>query len=159
LINFKDKCTGDLKASNIKVDTMTKSITGQIDSLEKGLKSYTQALLHTSQTNLKGEIDTLIQKIQENRMENHRYALDLKNAAGELKTEKELLSNIRNEIYSQFDTTTCSFKEMHKGTNENFEKMKEEYEVIKKKFTEIAEFVKVYYWLTLGCKIQKELRS
>jgi hypothetical protein len=138
---------------------MTKSMTGQIDSLEKGLKSYTQALVETSQINLKGEIDNLIQKIQENRMENHRCALDLKNAAGELKTEKELLSNIKNEIYSQFDITTSSFKDMHKGTNENFEKMKEEYDLIKKKFTEIAEFVKVYNWLILGCKIQEELRS
>lgn len=151
LINFKDKCIGDLKASNIKVDTMTKSITGQIESLEKGVKSYAQVLVETSKTNLKSEIDSLIQKIQENKMENHRYAVDLKNAASELKTEKELLSNIKNEIYSQLDSTSNSFKEMHKGTNENFDKIRDEYELIKKKFTEIAEFVKVEIFLKLGC--------
>ena len=130
---------------------MTKSITGQIESLEKGVKSYAQVLVETSKTNLKSEIDSLIQKIQENKMENHRYAVDLKNAASELKTEKELLSNIKNEIYSQLDSTSNSFKEMHKGTNENFDKIRDEYELIKKKFTEIAEFVKVEIFLKLGC--------
>ena len=38
-------------------------------------------------------------------------------------------------------------------TNENFEKMKDDYEVIKKKFTEMAEFVKVHNCLMIGCKI------
>lgn len=143
LLNFKEKCTGDLKSSNQKVETMSKSISGQLESLEKGVKSYSQMLVESNEKNFKSEFNIFGQKLQEIKMENHKCAHDLKIAANELKTEKDKLLNIRMEIYGQFDLTTSNFKDLNHQTNENFEKMREEYETIKRKFTEIAEFVKV----------------
>ena len=128
---------------------MSKSISGQLESLEKGVKSYSQMLVESNEKNFKNEFSGITQKLQEIKMDNHRYAQDLKNAANELKTEKDKLTNIRYEIYGQLDLATNSFKEINKQTNENFDKIKEEYETIKRKFTEIAEFVKVSFTIII----------
>ena len=159
LINFKDKYTGEMKVSKEKVETMSKSIAGQLDSLEKGVKSYSHMLVDTSEKNVKVDFDNLSQRLSDIRMENHRYAVDVRNTANELKIENDKILNIKKEIYNTFDLTTLNFKDLNKQTNEHFDQIKEEYDLMKKKFTEIAEFVKVFIIYNKGCKIPQKYRS
>ena len=129
---MKEKSNADLKLTNLKVDSMSKSISSQFDYLEKELKSYSQVLVEQCDKNFKFELNTINQKFQDMKIENHRYAIDLKNTANDLKVDYEKLTNIKSEMYIKLDILTNNLKQQTKTINENLEKIKEDNEKINK---------------------------
>ena len=140
---MKEKSIADLKLTNLKVDSMSKSISSQFDYLEKELKSYSQVLVEQCDKNFKFELNTINQKLQDMKIENHRYAIDLKNTANDLKVDYEKLTNIKNEMYIKLDILTNNLKQQTKTINENLEKIKEDNEKINKKINKMFENVYV----------------
>ena len=140
---MKEKSNADLKLTNLKVDSMSKSISSQFDYLEKELKSYSQVLVEQCDKNLKFELNTINQKFQDMKIENHRYAIDLKNTANDLKVDYEKLTNIKSEMYIKLDILTNNLKQQTKTINENLEKIKEDNEKINKKINKMSENVHV----------------
>ena len=140
---MKEKSNADLKLTNLKVDSMSKSISSQFDYLEKELKSYSQVLVEQCDKNFKFELNTINQKLQDMKIENHRYAIDLKNTANDLKVDYEKLTNIKNEMYIKLDILTNNLKQQTKTINENLEKIKEDNEKINKKINKMSENVHV----------------
>ena len=140
---MKEKSNADLKLTNLKVDSMSKSISSQFDYLEKELKSYSQVLVEQCDKNFKFELNTINQKLQDMKIENHRYAIDLKNTANDLKVDYEKLTNIKSEMYIKLDILTNNLKQQTKTINENLEKIKEDNEKINKKINKMSENVHV----------------
>ena len=140
---MKEKSNADLKLTNLKVDSMSKSISSQFDYLEKELKSYSQVLVEQCDKNFKFELNTINQKFQDMKIENHRYAIDLKNTANDLKVDYEKLTNIKSEMYIKLDILTNNLKQQTKTINENLEKIKEDNEKINKKINKMSENVHV----------------
>ena len=140
---MKEKSNADLKLTNLKVDSMSKSISSQFDYLEKELKSYSQVLVEQCDKNFKFELNTINQKFQDMKIENHRYAIDLKNTANDLKVDYEKLTNIKSEMYIKLDILTNNMKQQTKTINENLEKIKEDNEKINKKINKMSENVHV----------------
>ena len=140
---MKEKSNADLKLTNLKVDSMSKSISSQFDYLEKELKSYSQVLVEQCEKNFKFELNTINQKFQDMKIENHRYAIDLKNTANDLKVDYEKLTNIKSEMYIKLDILTNNLKQQTKTINENLEKIKEDNEKINKKINKMSENVHV----------------
>ena len=140
---MKEKSNADLKLTNLKVDSMSKSISSQFDYLEKELKSYSQVLVEQCEKNFKFELNTINQKFQDMKIENHRYAIDLKNTANDLKVDYEKLTNIKSEMYIKLDILTNNMKQQTKTINENLEKIKEDNEKINKKINKMFENVYV----------------
>ena len=138
---MKEKSNADLKLTNLKVDSMSKSISSQFDYLEKELKSYSQVLVEQCDKNFKFELNTINQKFQDMKIENHRYAIDLKNTANDLKVDYEKLTNIKSEMYIKLDILTNNLKQQTKTINENLEKIKEDNEKINKKINKMSENV------------------
>ena len=138
---MKEKSNADLKLTNLKVDSMSKSISSQFDYLEKELKSYSQVLVEQCEKNFKFELNTINQKFQDMKIENHRYAIDLKNTANDLKVDYEKLTNIKSEMYIKLDILTNNLKQQTKTINENLEKIKEDNEKINKKINKMSENV------------------
>jgi len=85
LLNFKEKAQNDLKNYKEKFDTLNKTFLSQIDSTEKGIKSYARSLVDDSVKDFKIEIEGLTDRINEIRLNNHKYAADLIKTSNELK--------------------------------------------------------------------------
>ena len=104
---------------------------------------YSKSLNETTERNYKLEVENLSNRISDTRMDNHRHAVDLQKTSVELKNEIEKNLNMKKDLLTQFDTGVLNIKDQYKLTNDEFEKIKIEYELIKKKFNETAEFIKV----------------
>jgi len=91
---------------------------------------------------LKSDLELFQEKLSELRMENNRYAVDLRNSASDLKKEMEKTKDIQKEIYNELENNLKKTKEIYNKTNESFYYLQNDYEVIKSKFKEVAEFIK-----------------
>ena len=143
MINAKETSSIDLKFFKERLDTIMKICNSQIDSSEKGLKLYAKSLNETTERNYKLEVENLSNRISDTRMDNHRHAVDLQKTSIELKNEAENIMNLKKDVLTQFDKGVLNIKDQINVTNNEFEKLKSEYEIMKKKFNETAEFIKV----------------
>jgi len=114
-------------------------------------------LVDDSVKDFKIEIEGLTDRINEIRLNNHKYAADLIKTSNELKIEKDMITNIRKEIYEKFDFKVNEFMNMHNLISEHFEKVKSEFSTMKGKFTELSEFIKdVRFRRNLGVDVSRK---
>jgi len=96
-------------------------------------------MLKDTEANFKRESQNLSLKIDDLRMENNRYAVDLKKTAAELTANKD---TFKNQINKQIE----EFMEKKKGSKKdklaNYQLLKEELESIKRRLGDFTEFKK-----------------
>lgn len=147
LLNFKEMTNITMNKSKDRIETFTKSVKSQLEMSEAGMKVYMKGILDVSEKNSKLEFDNFDGKIANVRMENNRYAVDLKNSAIELKSEKEEVIRIKNELHSIVESSSKLNLDKIEHFYDKFLGLSAEYDVIKVKFNEIAEFIKVIIYL------------
>jgi hypothetical protein len=114
-------------------------------------------MLQESEINFKREYENIGIKIIDMRMENNKYAFDLKKSANELIEEKKFLLEMKSHIENKIEEYFNKSKEINKNTIDNFEVIKGEYFNIKNKFIELSEFIKdVRFRKNLGVDISKK---
>jgi hypothetical protein len=157
LMTFKEKHTLDLKAYKERVDGQIREMSMQLENVEKHLKLYTAKLMEQTEESYKKEISHVGDRLSELRMENHKYAFNLQKTANELAVEYDKILNIKSEVYKKLDDSVDNFKNLHKGTLDDFHDTRNDFEGIKKKFTELAEFIKdVRFRKNLGVEVSKK---
>ena len=77
-----------------------------------------------------------------NSIENGKYAIELKTQCNDLGIQWEKIQKLKEEVYVRFDEEVDKFKKMHSGTELSMDEYKKEFKLIKKKFTELSEFIK-----------------
>ena len=143
LTNFREKHSLDLKSYKEKLDTMIKSINIQLDNNDKNGKLYANKLIAEYELKLKSDISDLNSKLGDIRMENNKYSLQLQKVSGDLSVEYSKLLQMKAEVNEQLDKSVLEMKDMHKETENKFSKVDSDFDVMKYKFGEIAEFIKV----------------
>ena len=144
LMNFKETTNITLTKSKDRIENFVKSIKSQLESNETGFKNYTKIMLEAAEKNYKTEFENFEGKILNIRMENNRYAVDLKNSALELKSEKEEVIKIKIDLYSKIESSSKINEDKTSSIADKFYGISSEYDVIKVKFNEMAEFIRVY---------------
>lgn len=143
LLHFKEITQITLNKSHERNEFFSKSVKGQLENMEIGLKTYVKNMLDIADKNTKSEFESFESKFANIRMENHRYAVDLKNSSNILLTEKEEIIKIKTEISKKIEGSNKINEDLNSQTVDKFYRMSAEYDVLKVKFTEIAEFIKV----------------
>ena len=143
LLHFKDMTQITLSKCHERNENFTKSVKNQLENIEIGMKTYIKTMIDVAEVNTKNEIEIFESKLGNIRMENHKYAVDLKNSATELKAEKEEVLLHKAEIYSKIEDSIKINEDLNSNTIDKFDRIIAEYDNIKAKFNEIAEFVKV----------------
>ena len=143
LLNLKDATKTLLNQSSEKMENFIKSIRNQLDTMDMGMKIYLKTMIEVASKNNKNELDIIESKIGSAKIENHRYAYDLKNLANDLKVEREEAMNIKKDVLEKINISYKNYDDFNSKMKENFFKLSSEHDSMKIKFNELAEFIKV----------------
>ena len=125
------------------MENFIKSIRNQLDTMDMGMKIYLKTMIEVASKNNKNELDIIESKIGSAKIENHRYAYDLKNLANDLKVEREEVMNIKKDVLEKINISYKNYDDFNSKMKENFFKLSTEHDSMKIKFNELAEFIKV----------------
>jgi len=101
-----------------------------------------KTMLEAAEKNQKSEFDLMEQKFGQIKMENHRYVVDLKKTADDLKTEGEILAKIKVELTDKMEANNKHTNDVNSNTVERCNRVNTEFDSIKSRFGELAEFIK-----------------
>ncbi len=142
IINYKEKNTLDLKSYKVKLDTTMKNIKLQMDGLTKSINDYTKKCINQTENKLIDMINISEDRIQDIRLENYKYAIDLKNNCDNLNNEMEKIAKIKDEIYEKINLDIENMKQANYGVTIKFEGYKKEFNQIKSKFSQFNDLIK-----------------
>ena len=134
LLNLKDATKTLLNQSSEKMENFIKSIRNQLDTMDMGMKIYLKTMIEVASKNNKNELDIIESKIGSAKIENHRYAYDLKNLANDLKVEREEVMNIKKDVLEKINISYKNYDDFNSKMKENFFKLSHEHDSIKIKF-------------------------
>ena len=156
LNSYKDRNTIDLKGYKEKLEGLVKQFTQQIEGIKSIFIDYCKKSVDECESKFMERIKTTDDRIELMRVENGRYAIDLKKQCNDLGIEWERILKLKEEVYSRFDEEIERFKKMHEGTESSMDEYKKEFKLIKKKFTELSEFIKdVRFRKNLGGDVKR----
>ena len=154
--NYKEKNTLDLKAYKEKLEQNIKTFRTLMDNNNKSQMNHINKLNEESKKECKNMVDILGERVIELRLENSKHSVELIKKTNEIKEQinkmKEMKAEILNDFYNKIDDQ----KNMTNNINKSFNEFKNEYAVIRKKFLELAEFIKdIRFKKNLGADVNK----
>ena len=156
-ITFRDKQILDLKTYKQKLENLTKSLQSQIDSITLATTQFTNRAITESEERIKNLMKIYDDRLEDMRVENGKYAIQLKNQSSSLSSEWNKVMNIKNEIYAKFENEVQEMKKSNTKAAKHFDGYKKEFKLIKNRFTQLSEFIKdVRFRINIGKTVKKK---
>ena len=158
---YKEKNTLDLKAYKEKLELNIKTFNALVDNNNKSQMKYINEMHEKNFKECKTLIDTLDERITDMRIENSRYAVELISKSMNLTKEWDKIQKIKEEIMTEFNEKIQEFHVVSNNTVNSFSDFQNEFNSIKRKFLELAEFIKdVRFRKNIGGDVKKrELKN
>ena len=157
LNSYKEKNTLDLKAYKEKLELNIKTFNALVDNNNKSQMKYINEMFEKNYKECKSMIDTLEERITDMRIENSRYAVELIGKSINLTKEWDKIQSIKEEIMHEFNDKIHEFRIVSNNTINSFSEFKSEFTTIKRKFFELAEFIKdVRFRKNIGGDVKKK---
>ena len=157
LNSYKEKNTLDLKAYKEKLELNIKTFNSLVDNNNKSQMKYINEMYEKNFKECKSLIDTLEERITDMRIENSRYAVELIGKSINLTKEWDKIQTIKEEIMHEFNDKIHEFRLISNNTINSFNDYKNEFNSIKRKFFELAEFIKdVRFRKNIGGDVKKK---
>ena len=154
--SYKEKNTLDLKAYKEKLESNIKTFNALVDNNNKSQIKYINEMYEKNFKECKSLIDTLDERISDMRIENSRYSVELISKSMNLTKEWDKIQNIKEEIMKDFNEKIQDFKIVSNNTVNSFNDFQDEFISIKRKFLELAEFIKdVRFRKNIGGDVKK----
>jgi len=101
--------------------------------------------------------ESVTDKMKEIRVENSKYAVDLISNSMDLSKKWDKLEKIKEELLEKFNYNVNKYQMLTDDTIKSFEEFKNEYSIIRRKFMELAEFIKdVRFRKNIGGNVKKK---
>ena len=142
LNSYKEKNTLDLKAYKDKLELIIKTFNTLVDNNNKSHIKYINEMNEKNNKDCKNMIDALGDRMTEMRIENSRYAVELIGKSINLTKEWDKIQGIKEEIMKEFNSKIHDFRIVSNNTVNSFHDFKAEFSLIKRKFFELAEFIR-----------------
>lgn len=156
LNTFKEKQTLDLKKYKERLETIIHNFNLQVENNTKANMKYTNEICERNERNFKEKFEELNERLLEMRMENSKYCIELKAKSTDLSKEWDKMLKIKGEIHQEFGEKVEEMKKSNESTVNSFSEVKGEFLRIKRKFYELAEFIKdVRFRKNLGGDVKK----
>ena len=161
LNSYKEKNIIDLKAYKDKLELIIKTFNNLVDNNNKSQIKYINEMNEKNIKECKNMIETIGERITDMRIENSRYAVELIGKSINLTKEWDKIQQIKEEIMKEFNDKIHDFRIVSNNTINSFHDFKNEFILIKRKFFELAEFIKdVRFRKNLGGDVKKkEIKS
>ena len=154
---YKEKSTLDLKTYKEKWENNYKAFNNLIDNNNKSQIKYINEIYEKKFKECKNMIDIINERINDMRMENSKYTVELIGKTISLTKESEKIQKMKEEIISEFNNKIQECKILSNNTIDSFDDFKSEFFSIKKKFIELAEFIKdVRFRKNIGGDVKKK---
>ena len=157
LNSYKEKNTLDLKAYKDKLELIIKTFNTLVDNNNKSHIKYINEMNEKNNKDCKNMIDALGDRMTEMRIENSRYAVELIGKSINLTKEWDKIQGIKEEIMKEFNSKIHDFRIVSNNTVNSFHDFKTEFTLIKRKFFELAEFIRdVRFRKNIGGDVKKK---
>ena len=142
LLAAKKKQGIDLKTYKDRLESIIGVFDKRVNSIEEQFKEYCNICFKNYDKNSNDRFNALEEKMNSLRMENIKYSSELIERSNELKLDWDKILDIKTEIYAKLDSELMKFKEINNDLVKIFESQKSEFTLLKKRFTELSEFIK-----------------
>ena len=142
LLQYKEKNSGDLKQYRIKFESLVKTVKMQNENAIKAANDFTKKTISVSENTLKDYISILEESIKNLRMENSKHVLNLINTFETIKKEWEIITEIKNEIYKKTNEEINKIKNQNIMVIHMFNNYENDFNLIKNRFSQLAEFIR-----------------
>ena len=158
---YKEKNTLDLKTYKEKLELNIKTFKSLVDNNNKSQIQYINEMYEKNFKECKNMIDIVSDRITDMRVENSKYAVELIGKSINLTKEWDKIQGIKDEIMQEFNNKIREFKIVSNNTIDSVSEFKTEFSIIKRKFLELAEFIRdVRFRKNIGGDIKKkEIKS
>ena len=155
--NYKEKNNTDLKSYKEKLEHIIKTFRNLLDNNNDAQIKYINTLNEKNSKENKNMVDSLGERVRELRLENSKYSLDLITKTDEIKTQMDKIKEMKGEILNEFYNKIDDYKIETNNVVNSFNLFKNEYSIIRKKFLELAEFIKdIRFKKNLGVDVSKK---
>ena len=142
LNNNKEKNNIDLKSYKEKLENIIKSFNLQIDSVTNTFKDFCNKSIKQVEKQFFNRIEETEEKIENLRIENSKFTLDLINECEQFKINKKDLDKYKDDLETRYNDNFKKYEELHYNTVNKFEEIDKEFKLIKQKFSGLSEFIK-----------------
>ncbi len=157
LNSFKERNILDLKSYKEKLEGIIKTFHIMIDNSAKANMQYSNEIGAKTERNCKDMIEIVNEKMMELRLENTKYAIELKEKSLDLSKDWEKILKIKEEINELFKKEVENYKIICNNNINSLNEFKKDFGLIRTKFFELAEFIKdVRFRKNLGNNVQKK---
>ena len=136
---YKDKNTLDLNIYKDKLESMIKTFQTIVENNNNSQIKYISKLNEKSNKNI---IDMIDEKIQNVRMENSFFSKNLLKKSEDLNELYNKINIIKDNLFTEFNKKSEMNNAKMEEINNSFNEFKVEYEIIRKKFIELLNFLK-----------------
>ena len=155
--NYKEKNNIDLKTYKEKLEYTIKTFSNLLKNNNDAQIKYINQLNEKNIKESKNMVDILAERVMELRLENSKYSLDLITKSNEINKQMDKIKEMRGELLNEFYNKIDDYKIETKKAINSFNEFKNEYAIIRKKFLELAEFVKdIRFKKNLGVEVSKK---
>ena len=142
LIIDKKKQGMDLKTYKDKLENLIGVFNNRVNNSEEKFKEYCNICFNNYDKNSNDRFNALEDKIGSLRMENVKYSSELIERSNELKMDWDKVMNIKKEVDDKLNSELAKYSKYNNDLIKIFENQKSEFNLIKKRFTELSEFIK-----------------
>ena len=142
LQNNKDKNIINLDKYKNKLETLIGQFRLQIDGSQNRYFSFCNEKILETKNKIDDQFNMIEEKISKMRMDNGKHSFELIRKSEELKNKISILDNITEEVDNKLKEEMKKYIKYNNEIIKNFELQKEEFKIIKIRFTELSEFIK-----------------
>ena len=142
LQNYRDKNNMDLDKYKKKLENLIGQFKLQIDNSQNKYFSFCKEKITETKNKIDEQFNFIDEKISKMRMDNGKHSYDLIQKTEELKTKINTIDNISNEVNNKLNEEMSKYQKYNDELVKIFDSQKEEFKIIKIRFTELSEFIK-----------------
>ena len=142
LLKAKDKQSFDSKRYKEKLETIINNNKTQFETAQKKINEYCKKGFKQCDDNCIERVNVIEKRIEALRLENGQFSYELKQKTDELKLEWEKLDNFEKDLNKRYDEELEKYKTIAENIAKKVDKDKNDYNLIKLRFTELSDFIK-----------------
>ena len=157
LNKYREKNIIDLKMYKEKLETIISSMNSILDNNNESQIKYINETKEKILKDCNNMFESVCENMKEIRVENSKYAVDLISQSMDLSKKWEKLEKIKEDLLEKFNYSVNKYQMLTDDTIKSFEEFKTEYGIIRRKFMELAEFIKdVRFRKNIGENVKKK---
>ena len=157
LNKYREKNIIDLKMYKEKLETIISSMNSILDNNNESQMKYINETKEKILKDCNNMFESVCENMKEIRVENSKYAVDLISQSMDLSKKWDKIEKIKDDLLEKFNYSVNKYQMLTDDTIKSFEEFKTEYSIIRRKFMELAEFIKdVRFRKNIGENVKKK---